>query len=64
MPTTMQGEHEGSFSPLLIWPCSEFLTVMVHVPSAALQTLTLKNVASGWIKSECADTQVGRFRLS
>ena len=36
MPTTMQGEHEGGFSPLLIWPCSEFLTAMVHVPSAAL----------------------------
>lgn len=64
MPTTAQGEHEGGFSPLLTWPCSEFLTVMVHVPSAALQTLTLKSEASGWIKSECADTQVGRFRLS
>ena len=64
MSTTTQGEHEGSFSPLLIWPCSELLTVMVNVPSAALQTLSLKNVASGWIKSECVDTQVGRFRLS
>ena len=64
MTTTMQGEHEGGFSPLLIWPCSEFLRVKVHVPSAALWTLTLKNAASGWIKSECADTQVGRFRLS